>query len=343
ASLKQYTTIVQAEGSNYTDPVPLHFVHHPSSRPGAMPLLFLHSWPGSFLEVGNIINLLTNPPNSTLPAFHVVAPSIPGFGFSPAPLAPGLGPIASVHAFHALMLKLNYPRYVAQGGDWGGILIRLQAFYFPSSLISFLDTFYLIQPNATDLARFSANTTSPEETTYINSVVYTFDNHFSGYRLIQETEPLSLAYATTDSPLGLAMWIYQAIRDAVDWTVSTTPSRFDATEVITWTLMYYIQGPYGSFRFYKEGVTDGVWAGLAGYAFGDLPYVTQPVAISEFPKDVWYDLPLEWARRQGNVKVRYRHEKGGHFAAFEVPEMVVGDLWTWFGDRELSGTGVFYQ
>lgn len=87
---KQFTTVVHA-GSNYTYPIPLHFVHHRSSRPDATPLLFIHGWPGSFLEVGKIIDELVTPSNSSLPAFHVVAPSLPGFGFSPAPMHAGLG------------------------------------------------------------------------------------------------------------------------------------------------------------------------------------------------------------------------------------------------------------
>src|SRR6478735_8409004 len=88
----QFTTIVEPEIDNVTHSVPLHFVHHRSPRSDAIPLLFVHGWPGSFLEVGNIIGNLTNPPNSSVPAFHVVAPSIPGFGFSPAPTQPGFGP-----------------------------------------------------------------------------------------------------------------------------------------------------------------------------------------------------------------------------------------------------------
>lgn len=284
--------------------------------------------------------MLTNPPNDTLPAFHVVAPSIPGYAFSPAPVKPGFGPVAAAHTFNALMQKLNYDRYVAQAGDWGGVIIHYQAALYPESLVTLLSNFFPIQPNSTDLARLAANQTTPKETSYINRVVNGFEEQDSGYRFIQQTQVLSLEYALTDSPLGLAMWIEALIRESIDYTVPTTPSRFSAYELVTWTLMHYIQGPYGSARFYKEAVADGAWS---GFGFGTLPYVSQVIAIAEFPYDLWYDLPLDWAQRQGNARVRFQHEQGGHFAAFEVPDLLTRDIWSWFGDFDLSGTKVFYQ
>lgn len=339
-SFTQYTTIVQANGSEYGGPVPLHFVHHRSPRLDAIPLLFVHGWPGSFLEVGNIINLLTNPPNDTLPAFHVVAPSIPGFAFSPAPIKPGFGPKAAAHAFNSLMHKLGYTRYVSQGGDWGAIITRYQAVFYPESVVTLLSNFFAIQPSSADLDRLTANLTTPEETTYINLVYNIFEHQNSGYRFIQQTQPLSLAYALTDSPLGLAMWIEQLVRESIDYSIPTTPARFSAEELVTWTLMYWIPGPYAASRIYKEGQKDGAFA---GYGIGELPYITQPIAISEFPHDIIYDLPLEWARRQANVQARFVHDKGGHFAAFEVPELLAADIWSWFGDRNTSGTEIFYR
>ena len=337
--MRQYTTIVQPYDSNYTAPVPLHFVHHKSPRSDAIPLLFVHGWPGNYLEVSNIIGLLTNPPNDTLPAFHVVAPSIPGFAFSPAPVEPGFGPIAAAHTFNALMKKLGYSRYVAQGGDWGGVIIRYQAAFYPESIITILDNLFAIQPNSTDLARFAANQTTAEESAYINNI-NVFETQDSGYRFIQQTQPLSLAYALTDSPLGMTMWIEKLIEGAIDFSIPTTPVRFNASELITWTLMYYIQGPYAASRIYKEAVTDGAWS---GFGFGSLPYIAQPIAITEYPHDIWYGLPLDWAQRGGNVKTRFVHDRGGHFAAYEVPELLAGDIWSWFGNREASGTEVFYR
>jgi pimeloyl-ACP methyl ester carboxylesterase len=146
SALSQYTCIVNPTLSpaNYEHPVALQFVHDRSPRSDAIPLLFLHGWPGSFLEVAPIINSLTNPPDASLPAFHVVAPSIPGFGFSPAPRKPGLGYRAAAAAFHALMTtKLGYKQYCFQGGDAGDLVNRYAAHDFPSSIVSGHSNFWV--------------------------------------------------------------------------------------------------------------------------------------------------------------------------------------------------------
>ncbi|KAK4543457.1 hypothetical protein LTR36_005600 [Oleoguttula mirabilis] len=337
---KQFTTTVQMPPqSNYSQDVPLHFVHHKSSRPDAIPLLFVHGWPGSFLEVENIIGFLTNPPNSSLPAFHVVAPSIPGFGFSPAPRYAGFGSEEAGHAFNALMHQLQYAKYVMQSGDFGAIIMRYQAVSYPQNLVSVLSNFWPVQPNATDLARYAANETTTDETEYI-ARFNTFVDVESGYRIIQETQPLTIGYALTDSPLGFAMWIFSLMREAVDPHITI----WTAQDIITWSLMYTIQGPYGGVRLYEEMLRECAFQGLGVGNLGGTPgsYFKQPVAISEFPYDIWYGLPLDWAQRGGNAKVRYMHDRGGHFAAWEVPQLLADDIWGWFGDREVSGTKVFY-
>lgn len=280
-------------GHNTTISVPLHFVHNRSPRDDAIPLLFLHGWPGSFLEVSHIIDQLTSPPNTSLPAFHVIAPSIPGFGFSPAPQQTGFGPVRAAQTFHALMQQLGYSKYVMQGGDFGGMILRYQANMYPENVISALSNFWVIQPGDDDIRRLAQGVASYEEVSYINSIE-NFINNESGYRLVQQTKPLTAAFAMTDSPLGNALWMYSLMENAID------PSDFAWTpdEVITWSLMYYIQGPYGGMRLYKEMVNDKAFA---GFGFGALPLVTQPVAISQFPRDVGYGLPIDWARREGTL------------------------------------------
>ena len=318
--------------SPYQHDVPLHFIHHRSSRSDAIPLLVIHGWPGSFLEIENIIGSLTDPPSDDYPAFHVVAPSIPGFAFSPAPTHPGLGAIAAAHAFNNLMLKLGYPRYVVQAGDAGGIIMRYQAHFYPDNVVSGLSNFWVVQPNEDDLARYAAGETSSDENYIIRTLTNFLDKSW-GYGQIQQTRPLKLAYAMTDSPLGLAMWIYDALYPSA-WD----PKIWTPEVVITWTMMHWIQGPYAAFRWYKEEAADGAFSTKA---FGDLPYVKVPMAITEYPKDLWYRTPLEWAQRTGNVKKRYMHDKGGHFPAWESPELLLGDIWDWFGNEEESGTAVF--
>lgn len=138
-------------GPNYPYPIPLHFAHHQSPREDAVSLLYINSPPGSFIEVENIVDLLTDPPNGTVPAFHVVAPDTPGFGFSPAPQHPGLGLRQAGQGFSSLMSQLSYDKYVIGGGGFGALTLRHMAIDFPESVVSVLSNFYLVLPNATDL------------------------------------------------------------------------------------------------------------------------------------------------------------------------------------------------
>ena len=251
---KQFTTTVTTgPKSNFTEPVPLHFVHHRSNRADAIPFLFIHGWPGSFREVGHIIHGLTNPPNASSPAFHVVAPSIPGFGFSPAPGKPGFGPREAGDAFHSLMQQLNYTRFVIQGGDLGAVILRFMAADYPSSVVSVLSNFWAISPNATDRLRYQQGLTNEEENTIIRSLDR-YNIQLSGYRYIQQTLPLQLAIGMTDSPIGNAMWIYTLMISVVDHLIWTP------REIITWSMMYYIQGPYSGMRIYKESLREASYS-----------------------------------------------------------------------------------
>ena len=284
------------------------------------------------MEVGRVISSLTNPPNDSVPAFHVVAPSLPGYGFSPAPVKPGMGPIEAAHVLNALMHQLNYSRYVIQGGDLGGIILRYQAALFPDSVVSILSNFWIISPNATDIARYNANLTTPDETTYISKLI-NFETLHEGYFIIQSTEPLVPGHAMTDSPLGWAMYIYQLMAELSPFY------NFSLTEIITWAMMYIIQGPYPAMRFYKEFYRDGAIIDVGG--FGEPPYVTVPVGVTQRPYDGGWDLPLDWAQRGGNVTALYVHDFGGHFAAYETPDTLLDDCWRFWGDASISGTEEF--
>ncbi|QKX59749.1 uncharacterized protein TRUGW13939_06891 [Talaromyces rugulosus] len=329
-NLQQYTTTVKLSATaQYLEPIPLHFVHHRSPRADAVPLLFIHGWPGSFIEVENIINSLTHPPNDTMPAFHVVAPSIPGFAFSPAPITTGFGDYEAAQAFHALMIQLNYTKYVIQAGDVGGVIMRYQAHLFPENVLAGLNNFWVVSPSQSDRERYEKNATTADETYVINSLDNFFNKHWA-YGQIQQTQPLRLAHAMTDSPVGLAMWIYAAVSAVVD-----NPGVWTPEEIITWTMMHYMQGPYSTFRLYKEGALNGAFNLTA---FDDLPMVEQPMAISEFPLDIWYRTPLEWAQRTGNVQKRYMHDRGGHFPAWETPHFLLDDIWDFFGQLDISHT-----
>lgn len=245
AKFDHFTTTVHA-GDNYSHAIPLHFVHHRANRPNAIPLLFVHGWPGTFHEVVNIIDMLTNPPNSTVPAFHVVAPDLPGFGFSPAPNHPGLGPREIGQGFNDLMHQLGYDKYVGQGGDFGSHIIRLMAVDFPDSVVSILSNMFTVAPNTTDLERFALNQTTPQETALMKMAIDPSFSWTKAYWDIEKSVPLQVAISLTDSPVGWLAWQYMGMRMLVPGY------EWNQEELITWSMLNYIQGPYGGLRLYKE-------------------------------------------------------------------------------------------
>jgi len=241
------TTIPPLNDSNITfpDTTPLHFVHHVSPRSDAIPMLWIHGWPGSFLEVGKILEDLVEPSDPSDPAFHVVAPSIPGFGFSPAPTTPGFGLIEAGAAFHQLMLQLGYERFVIQGGDFGSHTARYMGNAFPDSVVSILCNLYGVVANDTDLARQAANETTTEESAYIEFLSPTVP-FAQAFWDIEALIPLQMGILLTDSPVGNLAWPYMGMR-------GFTPGYEWAFEdLITWAMLLYIQGPYGSVRIYRE-------------------------------------------------------------------------------------------
>lgn len=239
------TTIPSLRRSNFTDAIPLHFVHHLSNRSDAIPLLFVHGWPGSFLEVEPLLAGLLDPPSQQDPAFHVVAPSIPGFGFSPAPKKPGFGLIEAGAAFNQLMHQLGYEHYVIQGGDFGSHTARYMGAAYPESVKSTLCNLYGVTTNDTDLVRYASGQTTVEESSYIEFLQQNepFTKTFWG---IEAMVPLQMGILLGDSPVGNTLWPYFGMR------VLTPGYNWSIEELITWGMMLYIQGPYGNVRIYSE-------------------------------------------------------------------------------------------
>lgn len=240
-----FTTTVHA-GENFTDDIPLHFIHHRSERADAIPLLFLHGWPGTFHEVAHILPYLVNPPNDSLPAFHVVAPDLPGFGFSPAATHTGLGPREMGQGFNDLMAQLGYDKYVGQGGDFGSFILRLMCPDFPDSLVSILSNAYGVMPDEHDLQRFANNETTPEETLLISQILDPRGAWTAAYWDIEKTIPLQVAIPLSDSPVGWMAWQYMGMR------ILVPGYEWQTKELITWSMLNFIQGPYGGLRIYKE-------------------------------------------------------------------------------------------
>lgn len=242
---RQFTTVVSVPHTSFNDsPIPLHFVHHRSSRADAVPLLFIHGWPGSFLEVEPLIDTLTNPPNTTLPAFHVVAPSLPGYGFSPSPLKAGMGARVIGAAFDTLMTeKLGYARYVIQGGDFGAVIARVMATEHPGSVAALHSYFWVMSPAQADLERYIAGTATAEERAFIETNRRFNHELWPTFGTLSSLRPRKLAAALADSPVGLAMWIYDLLRP-VTWGDADrvwTPER-----IVTWAMMQWIPGVYAT-------------------------------------------------------------------------------------------------
>jgi pimeloyl-ACP methyl ester carboxylesterase len=313
--LPQFTTTI--------DGVTIHFVHQRSRRPDAVPLVFIHGWPGSFFEVTKIIGPLTDPVGyggRADDAFDVVAVSLPGYGFSGKPTQPGYSTrrIASIIA--QLMARLGYNRYGAQGGDWGGPIVRQLGLLDASHLIGLHSNLCMagagaggVNPNegvtAEELRRIDeARVRNATET---------------AYGQIQATKPQTLGYALNDSPAGLAAWIVEKFRTWSD-SDGNVEKRFTKDQLLTNVMIYWVsESATSSMRLYYENRRDPVPPGR----------IEVPYACAHFPKEPFGTAPRRWLEAQYNL-VRYTEmPRGGHFAALEEPNLLVDDVRAFFRDR----------
>ncbi|KAH6985467.1 Alpha/Beta hydrolase protein [Ilyonectria destructans] len=312
--IPQFRTEISVEGF---DPVDLHFVHQKSDVEGAVPLLFLHGWPGSFIEVTKLLPLLKG--GNGKPAFHVVAPSLPNYGFSARVAKKGFGLGQYAEAANNLMLALGYDQYVTQGGDWGCLITRTMGARFPQHVkASHINMVLASEPKWTEenpkpeyTARELVNMKEGEE----------WGKSGNGYIAIQSTKPATLAFSLADSPTGLLAWIYEKLVDRTD----NYPWTFD--EILTWISIYYFStaGPSASIYIYYEFTHDAM------YHFGSVQaYIDLPLGIADFPKEVT-NAPRSWRKGLGNVVSDVSFDKGGHFAAWERPADLAGALAEMFG------------
>jgi pimeloyl-ACP methyl ester carboxylesterase len=239
-----YTTV--PPGVNYTEPVDLHFIHQKSSRVDATPILFLHGWPSTSLEWGKIIPGLVNPEDTSDPAFHVVAPDFPAYGFSPDFSASRENVTRSTYAkiFTDLMSQLGYDRFILYSTDLGFAVANALIVDYADYVINHITDFYYVFPTEEDRNRFNANLTTPAETTYIKASDF-FLNELSGYSTIHRTLPLAIAYTLNDSPVGFLAWYYN-----IAGVVTDRP--FTPRDMVTNTLLLWLPGVYGNIRSYKE-------------------------------------------------------------------------------------------
>lgn len=305
------------------DGVDVHFVHQRSERPDAVPLLLIHGWPGSFVEFAGIVGPLVDPAahgGDAADAFHVVAPSLPGFGFSGKPAEPGWSPERMADALAALMDRLGYDRYGVQGGDWGGIIGRSLAGNYPEQVIGFHTNFILGGPAPG--ADPSAGVT-PEEQAHRQERVEAFAEG-SAYQEIQGTKPQTLGWGLNDSPAGLAAWIVEKFHGWSDHA-GDVDEAFTKDELLTNITLYWVTETItSSTRIYYESRHAPTRRPVA--------YVEVPTAGAIFPKEIYFT-PRAWAEARYNIVRWTEMPSGGHFAALEEPELLVDDVRAFY--REL--------
>ena len=303
-ALGQYTTAI--------DGLEIHFLHVRSPNPDALPLVMTHGWPGSVIEFMGVIEALANPTDGGL-AFHVVAPSLPGFGFSGKPTGTGWGVEKIGRAWGELMTRLGYDRWVAQGGDWGSaVTTAIGVQQLPGCA-----GIHLNMPIGRPLPEDMASPTPPELKA-LTALKY-YQDWDAGYSTQQRTRPQTVGYGLVDSPAGLAGWIFEKMWA---WT-DNSGSPYDALsrDAILDNLMLYWLPATGasSARLYWE-------------SFGSFTpqQVELPVAVSAYPKEI-LPTPRKWAERNFPRLVHWGEmDSGGHFAAWEQPAAFVQELRTAF-------------
>jgi pimeloyl-ACP methyl ester carboxylesterase len=244
ANFSHFMTTIPPPGGGYNNSLDIHFIHQQSKRADAIPMLMLHGWPSTSLEWKNIIPGLVEPADDNKPAFHIVAPDLPGYGFSPAPTAPGLGAAEQSATFASLMQQLGYERYALYSTDLGYVIALEMVVDFERRIINHVSDFFIVFPDDADMARFAANQTTPEENAYIASVI-AYNTNYSAYAEVHSTLPLSIAHALDDSPVGFLAWMYQLV-------FAVSDQAYTASELITDAMLLYIPGVYGNIRSYKE-------------------------------------------------------------------------------------------
>ena len=307
------------------DGLDIHFIHVRSKHEHALPLIVTHGWPGSIIEQLKIIDPLTNPTahgGSAADAFHLVIPSIPGFGFSGKPTNTGWGPERIARAWVALMKRLGYTRFVAQGGDWGGMITDVMGKQAPPELLGIhLNWPFAVPPEidkAIQTGKPLPSGLSADERRACEQLDFLYKKGL-GYALEMANRPQTL-YAMADSPVGLAAWFldhdlrgYEMIARAFDGKREGL-TRDDVLDNVT--LAWLTNTATSSSRLYWENK----------FGFFAPKGVAIPVAVSAFPDEI-YTVPRSWAEQAYPKLVYYKkHDKGGHFAAWEQPELLVADI-----------------
>jgi pimeloyl-ACP methyl ester carboxylesterase len=316
-ALPQFTTTI--------DGVEIHFIHVRSSHDDALPLLITHGWPGSVIELLEVIGPLTDPTThggTPEDAFHLVLPSLPGYGFSAEPAELGWHPGHIAQAWAELMGRLGYGRYVAQGGDQGAAVTDAMGGQAPQGLAGIhLNLFRQALGNVSGLPADS------EEERAALAAINTFRTSGFGYFLEQATRPQTIGYALLDSPVALAAWMLDHDTDSYDkisaaFVDGQPVGNLTRDHLLDNITLYWLTGTGASAaRSYWEGGRAAALA--AGQA---PPEVTLPVGFTTFPGEI-FRAPRSWVQNAYPTLMYYnKPERGGHFAAWEEPELFTEEV-----------------
>ncbi|HEX8035925.1 MAG TPA: epoxide hydrolase [Ktedonobacterales bacterium] len=321
-ALPQFTTEI--------DGVDIHFIHVKSQHANALPLIMTHGWPGSVIELLETVGPLTDPTahgGSADDAFHLVLPSLPGYGFSGEPTELGWDSGRVARAWAELMRRLGYTRYVAQGGDVGAEVTDALGRQAPQGLLG-------IHLNLLVTALAGPQPADSEEERAALDALKTFTTSGFGYFLEQATRPQTIGYALLDSPVALAAWLldhdtdsyYKISRAFVDGEPSGNLTRDHILDNIT---LYWLTGTGASAArsYWESGRTRAAAAGQAP------PQVSLPVGFTTFPGEIWR-APRSWVEKSYPTLIYYNQvDRGGHFAAWEEPELFSAELRSAFRPR----------
>lgn len=312
----QFRTVIDGLG--------IHFLHRRSSRADATPLILTHGWPGSIAEFTHLVHDLADPEDANAPAFHVVAPSLPGFGYSNRPSTPGWGVSKIAAAWVELMRRLGYERFLAHGGDWGGVITTVLGGRFPDQVLGIHSTL------AQAPAGLPTEGLTDTERRWVEETRDFWGGTRAAYAKQQAHAPQTIGYSLVDSPVGLLAWIldkFAAWSDTEDSPLERIPRDRILDDV---TVYWLTRTGASAARIYAEshGGVNSVDPALT---------VEVPSAITVYPRDI-EKCPRPWARERYRRIVRWREpDEGGHFPSLEVPDQFVNDLRT--GLAEVLATG----
>lgn len=306
------------------DGVDIHYIHVKSKHKNAMPLILSHGWPGSVFEFMGTIEPLTNPTaygGKAEDAFDVIIPSLPGFGFSGKPTEAGWNNDRIAKAWIVLMERLNYHHYVAQGGDWGAGIVHSMALQAPKELLGIHSNLPATLPNEAGKALGSGvvpETFSAKERAAFLQLNKAITTGGFIYKSTMETRPQGVSYGLSDSPSGLAAWIF--LHPGFDnWAYGNDPKQSLTKDAVLDDIsLYWLTGSAGSAsKIYWENRNISIIS--AGMMQSDK--ITIPVAVTTFPLDV-YASPESWARKAYKNLIYFNEvDRGGHFAAWEYPQL----------------------